>query len=279
MVPLVGAGPEDPRRQLRGRARHHAAAAARQAGARRRDAGRRAAHRRLDAAPVPRRAGDGRAAAADHRVDVRGRADGRRRRARQRRRGPLLSGHLCLPQGRRRPRRAQARAPCDAAPARRGLGAARARHAAEERRRGAGAGLDRREGDRRRRRPRPRRRGARQPAARRHAAAGRPDGDLRPRRGLRRQPAQARPAAGHAVQHLYADRPAADADRHAGQGVAAGRGAARSRPEGALFRRPRRRQQRVQRDARRPSARGRPLPARRGGRARRRAAASGASTR
>ncbi len=42
---------------------------------------------------------------------------------------------------------------------------------------------------------------------------------------LRRQPAQARPARRYALQHLHAARPAADADRHAGPGVAA-RGAA-----------------------------------------------------
>ena len=36
--------------------------------------------------------------------------------------------------------------------------------------------------------------------------------------GVRRQPAQARPAGRHALQHLHAHRPAADADRDAGQG-------------------------------------------------------------
>ena len=65
--------------------------------------------------------------------------------------------------------------PRDAAAARRGLGRARAGHAAEDARRGADPGLDRREGNRRAGRPRPGRRRVRQPAARRHAAADRPD--------------------------------------------------------------------------------------------------------
>ena len=51
----------------------------------------------------------------------------------------------------------------------------------QERRRSADAGLDRREGNRHSGRPRPRRRRVRQPPAPRHAAADRPDRDLRPR--------------------------------------------------------------------------------------------------
>ena len=47
-----------------------------------------------------------------------------------------------------------------------------------------------------------------------------PDGDLRPGRRVRRRPAQARPRGRHAVQHLHARRPAADADRAAVAGVA-----------------------------------------------------------
>ena len=46
-----------------------------------------------------------------------------------------------------------------------------------------------------------------------------PDGDLRHRREVRRQPAQARPRGRHAVQHVYARWPAADADRAAVAGV------------------------------------------------------------
>jgi UPF0755 protein len=48
-----------------------------------------------------------------------------------------------------------------------------------------------------------------QPAAHRHAAADRPDRDLRPGRALRRQPAQERPADRHALEHLHPRRPAA----------------------------------------------------------------------
>ena len=83
--------------------------------------------------------------------------------------------------------------------------------------RGADPRVDRREGDRARRRPAADRVGVRQPAAHRHAAADRSDGDLRHGRALRRQPAQARPRDRHAVQHLHARRPAADADRAAGR--------------------------------------------------------------
>ena len=144
---------------------------------------------------------------------------------------PLLSRHLRLQQGLERPRA------CSSAPMRamqrRGSSRLEQRapdDAAEERRRGADAGLDRREGDRRGAdRGRGRRR-VRQPAAHRHAAADRPDRDLRPGHGVRRQPAQARPAGRHAVQHLHPRRPAADADRDARQGGAARRGAARRRP-------------------------------------------------
>ena len=59
--------------------------------------------------------------------------------------------------------------------------------------RGADPRVDRREGDRPARRPPAGRVGVRQPPAPGHAAADRPDGDLRPGRALRRQPAQARP--------------------------------------------------------------------------------------
>ncbi len=48
----------------------------------------------------------------------------------------------------------------------------------------------------------------------------RSDGDLRHGRQVRRQPAQARPRDRHAVQHVHARRPAADADRAAVAGVA-----------------------------------------------------------
>ena len=46
-----------------------------------------------------------------------------------------------------------------------------------------------------------------------------PTRDLRHRREIRRQPAQARPRDRHAVQHVHARRPAADADRAAVAGV------------------------------------------------------------
>ena len=57
MVPLVGPGAAHPRRQLRGRGRHHAPPAAGQDGAGRRDAGKAAPGRRLDLAPGARGAG------------------------------------------------------------------------------------------------------------------------------------------------------------------------------------------------------------------------------
>ena len=60
------------------------------------------------------------------------------------------------------------------------------RPAVRDARGGPHARLDRRQGDRGRGRAREGRRGVRQPAAPRHAAAGRPDGDLRPDRGRRR---------------------------------------------------------------------------------------------
>ena len=78
MVPLVGPGAPDPRRQLRDRPRHDADPPAREDGARRRDAGRRALQRGLDLSPDPRRAGARRGAQADDRDAERRRGDGAR---------------------------------------------------------------------------------------------------------------------------------------------------------------------------------------------------------
>ncbi len=102
--------------------------------------------------------------------------------------------------------------------------------------------------------------GVRQPAATEHAAADRSHGHLRTRRGVRRQPAQARPRGGHALQHVYARRSAADADRACIAGVDRRRAqsAGDSLP---LLRFARRRQQRVLRVARRAQSRGGALPA------------------
>ena len=101
-----------------------------------------------------------------------------------------------------------------------------------------------------------------QPAAHRHAAADRPDRDLRHGRALRRQPAQGRPADRHALEHLHPRRPAAHADRHARQGLAAGRGAAGAR-QGPVLRGRGRRHQPVQRQPRRAQPRRQQVPARR----------------
>ena len=66
-----------------------------------------------------------------------------------------------------------------------------------------------------------------------YAATNRPDGHLRARRILRWQSASRRSRARYAVQHIHARRPAADADRAAGQRVA--RGGRRSGTQDALF--------------------------------------------
>ena len=97
-------------------------------------------------------------------------------------RGALFPGHLHLCQGRQRRRsvlRRAARAMDKRLAA--GLGAARPQSAAEDARRGADPGQHRREGNRARPRDRaPCRRRVHQPTAHRHAAADRPDRDLRP---------------------------------------------------------------------------------------------------
>ena len=261
MVPLVRPRAPDPRRQLRDRRRHDADPPARQDGARRRDARRACASTK--AGPFARFAPSSRAPSRSSRRTAsheRRRGDDRARCRRRLAGRAIPPRHLPLQQGVERPRGAEARAAGDGAAPRRGVAGARSGDAAAERRRGADARLDRREGNRDRRRSRPRRRRVRQPASPRHAAADRPDRHLRPRRRVRRQPAQARPARRRAVQHLHAHRPAADADRGAGQGVAARRGAPGA-DQGALLRRPRRRQQRVQRDARRSQSCREPIPA------------------
>ena len=71
------------------------------------------------------------------------------------------------------------------------------------------------------------------------------------RRRVRRPPAQARPAGRHSLQYLHPTRAAADADRVAGRGRAAG-GDQSGTDERALFRRERRWHERVLGHARRP---------------------------
>ena len=73
-----------------------------------------------------------------------------------------------------------------------------------------------------------------------HAAADGSHGDLRHGRQVRRRPAQTRPRDRHAIEHVHARRPAADADRAAVAGVAR-RGVAPAAHRLAVFRRARRR--------------------------------------
>ena len=103
MVPLVGPGAADPRRQLRGRDRRHAAPAAADHGARARSARDGPPARGHDAARVARRAGQGAAPEAIDRHAGRCRADGRDRRPGRGRRRALLPRHLRLQPRRQRP--------------------------------------------------------------------------------------------------------------------------------------------------------------------------------
>ena len=190
------------------------------------------------------------------------RADGRARRARRLAGRALLPRHLRLQQGRRATSRVLKRA---YRAMQRRLDAAWAERAPDtplkSARRGADAGLDRREGDRRRGRPRPGRRRVRQPAAHRHAAADRPDRDLRPRRGAstaicasatcsptRRTTPTCAPACRRRRSRCRARRRCSPR-------------CSRSRRKALYFVVARRRQQRVQRDARRAQSRGEPVPA------------------
>ncbi|KDD64192.1 dTMP kinase [Bordetella bronchiseptica OSU553] len=110
--------------------------------------------------------------------------------------------------------------------------------------RSADPGVHRREGDRPRAGARARGRGVRQPPAHRHAAADRPDRDLRHGRGLPGPYPQARSADRHAMEHLHPSGPAAHAHRRARARRAAGGGAART-PQIPVLRVARQRHQRV----------------------------------
>src|SRR5690606_1172512 len=125
----------------------------------------------------------------------------------------------------------------------------------------AGASLDRREGNRRRGRAADDRRRVRAPAREGHAAADRPDRDLRHGRGLHGQHPPRRPRPRHALQHLHAHGPAADPDRDARRRRTA-RGHAARRRRRAVLRRGRRRQRaaRVLAHAGRAPGRGARLP-------------------
>src|SRR6185436_13318534 len=133
----------------------------------------------------------------------------------------FLPRYLPLRQGRERLRGAAPVVSRHATPPEGGVGDARRRRALQDALRGAHHGVDHREGNRPVGRARPDRRRADQPPAHRHAAAGRPDHHLRPRRHLRRQPEAQPPRRRRPLQHLHARRPAADADRDAGPGLAA----------------------------------------------------------
>src|SRR6267142_1959992 len=172
----------------------------------------------------------------------------------------VLPGHLRLRQGIQRPRGARARARRDEKPARRRVVEARPRPARDGSVRGAHSGLDRREGNRPAERSHHGRCGFPQPPAPQDEAPDRSERHLRHGRRVRRQPAEEGSGAGHALQHLYAYRPAPASDRHAWTRVARRRRAPgeNRRP---VFRLPRRRHQRVLADADRTQSRGRQVPA------------------
>ena len=104
--------------------------------------------------------------------------------------------------------------------------------------RGAHPGVPRRERNRRRRRAAAHRGRLRQSAAKGNAAADRPLRDLRSRRRVRRQPAPQGSRDRHAVQHVHARGPAADADRARRARGARGRRPARRRRTRCISSRP-----------------------------------------
>src|SRR5262249_26873233 len=159
--------------------------------------------------------------------------------------------------------RSRGAAPCvprDAAPAEAGVGRKDAGASVPLALRGADHGVDHREGDGQVGGARPHWRRAGESAADRHAPAGGPADHLRPGEFVRRQPEEEPPHRGRSVQHLYARRPAAAADRHAGPRVAAG-GDAPGKDRGALLRLPGRRLEPVLPHARRAQPRRFALPA------------------
>src|SRR5690606_16217098 len=155
-------------------------------------------------------------------------------------------GDLSFREEHERRRGAAPGVPAHAGDARRGVGEPCARPAFRRQVPGAHPRVDRGKGNGARGRARAHRRRVRAPPAARHAAADRPDRDLRHRRGIRRQSHARPPAHGHAVQHLPAQQPAADADRDARPGRHS-RGAEPGARRGAVLRRhrPRRRQSQV----------------------------------
>ena len=178
LVPHLRAGQEDQGRQLRAGNRHHAAPAAVQAGARRGKPARRHPGRGLDLPPDARGAGQGRGPEARHRRPGRRGRDGAAGARGPASGGAFLSGHLRLLARQHRV------APAAAGDARHGQAAGSRLVAAGTANGGEDAGGSADPGQHRGKGNRPRRRPAagfgrlQQPAARRDAAADRPDRDL-----------------------------------------------------------------------------------------------------
>ncbi|MBI4986277.1 MAG: dTMP kinase [Rhodocyclales bacterium] len=139
------------------------------------------------------------------------------------------------------------------------MGEARPRSALRLGLRRADHGLHRRKGDRAAGRPRQGRLGIQQPAEEGHAAANRPERHLRHGRELRRQHPQTGSDNRYPLQYLHARRAAADADRHAGPGLDPGRPASAGQ-RALLFRRPRRRIERIHAQPRRTQSGGCEIP-------------------
>ena len=134
VVPPVGPGPRDPRRQLRNPPRHQSACAAAKAGAWRRGSARRDPGGGLELAPGAPGLGARRAVAPRQRGPERPGPDGRAGPAARAARGALLPRHLHLRQGQQRSGGAAPRAARHGPSPGGGVVAARLRHAPEDRR-------------------------------------------------------------------------------------------------------------------------------------------------